>query len=123
MSFSFFNNTNTIIMDKKKPAKKHGKKENLPGYKHYPANEDIYNREKEEVDIDPEDPKQKKAPNLNHDERNEKDFKDSVSGDDLDIPGNELDESSMGDSIEDEENNYYSLGGDNHGNLEEDQGK
>jgi hypothetical protein len=88
--------------------------EDLPGYKHYPANEDIYSRNKEEIDLDPEDPSHKKAPNIDPDAKNEKDFKESVDGEDLDIPGNEEDESSMGDGHEDEENNFYSLGGDNH---------
>lgn len=39
---------------------------------------------------------------------------------DLDIPGAELDDESELIGSEDEENNYYSLGGDNHENLEED---
>ncbi|MGC4059150.1 MAG: hypothetical protein QM743_13690 [Chitinophagaceae bacterium] len=40
-------------------------------------------------------------------------------GADLDVPGNEADESGA-EGAEDEENNYYSLGGDNHEDLEED---
>jgi hypothetical protein len=39
---------------------------------------------------------------------------------DLDIPGAELDDAGEKIGSEDEENNYYSLGGDNHGDLEED---
>lgn len=39
---------------------------------------------------------------------------------DLDIPGSELDDANEEIGEEDEENNYYSLGGDNHENLEED---
>ena len=39
----------------------------------------------------------------------------------LDIPGAELDDENEALGEEDEENNYYSLGGDNHENLEEDQ--
>jgi hypothetical protein len=39
----------------------------------------------------------------------------------LDIPGTELDDENEVLGEEDEENNYYSLGGDNHENLEEDQ--
>jgi len=46
----------------------------------------------------------------------------SVSGEDLDIPGAELDDSNEEIGEEDEENNYYSLGGDRHENLEEDRG-
>ena len=38
----------------------------------------------------------------------------------LDIPGTELDDADEAIGEEDEENNYYSLGGDNHENLEED---
>ena len=40
---------------------------------------------------------------------------------DLDIPGSDLDDNEEELGEEDEENNYYSLGGDRHGNLEEDQ--
>lgn len=39
---------------------------------------------------------------------------------DLDIPGSELDDENERIGEEDEENNYYSLGGDRHENLEED---
>lgn len=42
-------------------------------------------------------------------------------GNDLDVPGAELDDENEAIGEEDEENNYYSLGGDNHENLEEDQ--
>jgi len=40
----------------------------------------------------------------------------------LDIPGSETDDKNEEIGEEDEENNYYSLGGDNHENLEENQG-
>ena len=43
-----------------------------------------------------------------------------VTGDDLDIPGVELDNTNEAIGEEDEENNYYSLGGDRHEDLEED---
>lgn len=42
---------------------------------------------------------------------------------DLDIPGAENDDANEEIGEEDEENNYYSLGGDAHENLEEDQGE
>lgn len=46
---------------------------------------------------------------------------DKLDGDsDLDIPGSELDDKDEGIGEEDEENNYYSLGGDRHDDLEED---
>ena len=41
---------------------------------------------------------------------------------DLDVPGAEQDDTDEEIGEEDEENNYYSLGGDAHENLEEDQG-
>jgi hypothetical protein len=46
--------------------------------------------------------------------------KKTVTGEDLDVPGAELDDPNEDIGEEDEENNYYSLGGDNHENLEED---
>jgi hypothetical protein len=42
------------------------------------------------------------------------------TGADLDVPGSEGDDGNENIGEEDEENNYYSLGGDNHENLEED---
>jgi hypothetical protein len=44
----------------------------------------------------------------------------ALTGDELDIPGAELDDANEILGEEDEENNYYSIGGDNHENLEED---
>jgi hypothetical protein len=41
-------------------------------------------------------------------------------GADLDVPGSETDDGNEAIGEEDEENNYYSLGGDNKENLEED---
>lgn len=89
-------------------------KKKLPGYKKYPPHEDIYSRQKEEKDIDPEDISKLKTPNEDLGILNEKDFEDDMSGNDLDIPGAELDDSMEDVGSEDEENNYYSLGGDNH---------
>lgn len=42
--------------------------------------------------------------------RNEKDFKDDKSEEDLDVSGAELDDEMEDVGSEDEENNYYSLG-------------
>ena len=44
---------------------------------------------------------------------------EAIDTNDLDIPGSELDDIDERIGGEDEENNYYSLGGDNHGDLEE----
>jgi len=47
---------------------------------------------------------------------------ETLTGDDLDVPGAEEDDENEEIGEEDEENNYYSLGGDAHENLEEDKG-
>lgn len=46
----------------------------------------------------------------------------SEMGNDLDVPGAELDDELELTGDEDEENNYYSIGGDNHHELEESEG-
>jgi len=76
----------------------------------YAANEDIYNKGKEEKFIDEDDPG-----------NNNIAMNKASKAEDLDIPGTELDDEMENIGEEDEENNYYSLGGDNHENLEEDQ--
>lgn len=85
----------------------------------YSPEEDIYNQLKKMSNINPDDysvitNSLEKAGNMN-----EKDFGEDMSGSDLDIPGAELDDLNEEIGEEDEENNYYSLGGDNHDNLEE----
>jgi hypothetical protein len=64
----------------------------------YDAKDDIYKKDKEES-LDEED---------------------DISDNDLDVPGAELDNADENIGEEDEENNYYSLGGDDHNDLEED---
>ena len=89
------------------------------GYPLYPENEDIYKKLKKLRNIDPEDvSKIKEIRKLG--KRNEKDFEENLLVGDLDIPGIEIDEDDdeMID-IEDEENDYYSLGGDDHFDLKE----
>ena len=97
----------------------------LPGYPIYPENEDIYNNYLEEKDIDPEDIRRKKEVLGNNKMRSslvsEMDSESPGSG--LDIPGAELDDEMENIGSEDEENNYYSLGGDDHDDLEENRGK
>jgi hypothetical protein len=95
----------------------------FPGYPVYPASDDIYNKEHKEADVDPEDTsKNKERADYGHRGMNEKNFNDDVSGGDLDVPGSELDDQEEDIGSEDEENNNYSIGGDNHDNLEEDNG-
>lgn len=93
---------------------------NKGGYPLYPDSEDIYKKGKKENDLNPEDISKKKTPNEEEGTANEKAFEDDMSGDDLDVPGSELDDQQESVGSEDEENNYYSLGGDNHNDLDED---
>ena len=105
-------------------ADKQGKT-GLPGYPLYPAGEDIFSMSKEEGNINPEDISKTKELNENDKagKNNEKDFVEDQSGSDLDVPGSELDDEQEKIGSEDEENNYYSLGGDDHNDLDEDQGE
>jgi hypothetical protein len=107
-----------------KPIKVPNAKEtlNYPGYPHYPPSEDIYNKGKKEMKLNPEDSSKNKSTNENEGSSNEKTFKEDMSADDLDVPGTELDDQQERVGSEDEENNYYSLGGDNHNDLEENKG-
>jgi hypothetical protein len=82
----------------------------------------MYNQGIKEMEMNPNDLSKNKTPNEEEGQRNEKGFKDDMSGGDLDIPGSELDDQQESVGSEDEENNYYSLGGDAHTNLEEDNG-
>ena len=97
------------------------KEDNPPGYPLYPDSEDIYENFQEETDISPEDISKTKASNSSNALRR-KNPDNEYSGQDLDVPGSELDDAEEAIGNEDEENNYYSLGGDNHEDLEEDQG-
>lgn len=91
-------------------------------YPIYPANEDIYNKDKK-IDIDPEDESLMKQRNEKPGKNNEKGFDEDETGADLDVPGSELDDEQEEIGSEDEENNYYSLGGDDHTDLEENKGE
>jgi hypothetical protein len=98
---------------KNKADKKTGS-EKFPGYPHYPQREDIYNKDKEETELNPENPTEIKREEIVEGPLNEKDFSEDVSGQDLDVPGSEADDVQEEAGSEDEENNYYSLGGENH---------
>lgn len=111
----------TMKKDKKKrkSTSTHSNGIDFPDYPLYPHSEDIYSQFKEE-DINLDTHIQElleKQGNIN-----EKDFAEDLTGSDLDIPGAELDDEQENIGSEDEENNYYSLGGDNHEDLEEDKG-
>jgi hypothetical protein len=86
------------------------KKQKVYGNPEYSAKEDIYNNEQK----------------LPLDEEGKIAIKEGESklrtGEDLDVPGAELDDADELIGEEDEENNYYSLGGEDHEDLEEDKG-
>ena len=88
----------------------------LPGYPSSPESEDIYDNFLKESDINPEDIKKNKEPNG-------KNLEEESQDQDLDVPGSELDDDMEIIGSEDEENNYYSLGGDDHDDLDENQGE
>jgi hypothetical protein len=90
--------------------------EDAEGYPVYPPAEDIYDNYEKTDDIDPEIPEKVRRTSQKIVEK----FFNEDFEDDLDIPGSELDDDMEIIGNEDEENNYYSLGGDNHNDLEED---
>lgn len=73
------------------------KKKKIWGDPEYPASEDIYSKNKKEEPAD--------------------ETTEVPKG--LDVPGSELDDADENIGEEDEENNYYSLGGDDHDDLDE----
>jgi len=97
----------------------------LSGYPLYPVGDDIYNKFYEIADLDPEDFSRKIdaiEPNVPATESLVNSMGKN-SGSNLDVPGSELDDKQEAIGNEDEENNYYSFGGDNHNNLDENQGE
>ncbi|MBF4492640.1 hypothetical protein IRZ83_09455 [Flavobacterium sp. JLP] len=76
----------------------------------YPANEDIYNQEDKLEDIDPEGISGERI--INQDNNHEWKQNSDKLGNDLDVPGSELDDEQEDIGSEDEENNFYSRGND-----------
>jgi hypothetical protein len=95
-------------------------KSNTREYPLYPESDDIYIRFNRDDDLDPEGISNLKKPGDEVPSDAEKEFNDDTPGSDLDIPGTELDDVQEMIGSEDEENNYYSLGGDDHNALDED---
>jgi hypothetical protein len=95
-------------------------KDNLREYPLYPDSEDIYVKFKKDDDLDTDDISNLKKSGEEIPSDAEKEFNDDIPGSDLDIPGTELDDIQEMIGSEDEENNYYSLGGDDHNDLDED---
>ena len=76
----------------------------------YPATEDIYNQEDKLEDIDPEGISGERTIISNDNYDNEWKQNSDKLGNDLDIPGSELDDELEDVGSEDEENNFYSEG-------------
>ena len=92
--------------------------EQFPGYPAYPESEDVY----QAAELVPLVEKGETLPR--NEERDPDAWNETAdfTGDDLDVPGAELDDYDEEIGREDEENNYYSLGGDNHHDLDEAKG-
>ncbi|MFI5263364.1 MAG: hypothetical protein ACHQM6_02485 [Candidatus Kapaibacterium sp.] len=109
-----------MILPKKSETKKDNSK--LPGYPIYPADQDIYSREEKEPNLNPDD--NSEITNVEPGTKwNEEDYDSTLSGDDLDVPGSETSGQEETPGKEDEENSYYSLGGDDHDDLDESHGE
>ncbi|MBY0424608.1 MAG: hypothetical protein K2Q22_03140 [Cytophagales bacterium] len=82
------------------------------GYPLYPSSEDIYeNGTRTEFEEDPLDvPVRALTEDDAFQNYQELDFNEEVFGEDLDVPGSELDDLQESVGSEDEENNFYSLG-------------
>ena len=108
--------TKTVTTKPKRRMKDNPDEDDLEGYPVYPPTEDIYGKFERATDINPEDPGNSRR------KTSHKIMERFLTDDpeDLDIPGAELDDDQEIIGSEDEENNYYSLGGDNHNDLEED---
>lgn len=96
---------------------------NAEGYPLYPPSEDIYNQSINEEDVDPEKVfLNKEFSEIDALKNTEQENAQEAVNNGLDVPGSELDDVQENTGNEDEENNYYSIGGDNHDDLEEDKG-
>ena len=87
----------------------------IDAYPLYPSSDDIYNKSHQETNFNTDNPKIVDDGIVNQDaNRIEMDLDNN-----LDVPGAELDDIQENIGSEDEENNYYSLGGDDHSDLDE----
>ncbi|MFZ4400341.1 MAG: hypothetical protein ACOYO1_09925 [Bacteroidales bacterium] len=96
-----------------------GEIEEVKAYPLYPSKDDIFNKFHEEKDINPEDIADSNTYNSKNFTKKGKNYKEDIYGSDLDVPGSELDDEQEDIGNEDEENNYYSIGGDAHNDLDE----
>jgi hypothetical protein len=105
----YFNSLENMLQEYSKTHVNGDENNTIPASLTYPALEDIYN-------------KGNKVTNEEEELWNENSFSKVGSSNGLDVPGSELVDRQESIGSEDEENNYYSLGGDGHNDLEEDKG-
>lgn len=105
----YYNSLSEMLQEYSKTHADGDENNAIPASLTYPATEDIYSKEN-------------KVPIDEVGLWNENGFGKDRLGDGLDVPGSELDDQQENIGSEDEENNYYSLGGDDHNDLEEDKG-
>ncbi len=117
---NYYNTLSELVNDYSKTHSGTEPIKTLPINLNYPPSEDIYNQGDKIMNLNPDDLSENKALNEEEGSLNEKTFEDDMAGSDLDVPGSELDDQQENIGSEDEENNYYSLGGDNHNDLDQD---
>jgi hypothetical protein len=93
---------------------------NDAGYPQYPVAEDIYVQSTNEGELSPDSNTEIAEPTSVIKDWHDKEFDPDALKSELDTPGPELDKKGKKIGGEDEENNYYSIGGDDHNDLEED---
>jgi hypothetical protein len=94
--------------------------EDASAYPLYPATVDIYNQSKNEGELSTDSNTEIADQTSVIRDWHDKEFNPDSVNSDLDVPGADLDDKDEKIGSEDEENNYYSIGGDDHNDLDED---
>jgi len=89
-------------------------------YPLYPESDDIYHKEKKDGKWSIDNKVKLIEPSSKNADWHDMEFNPDSRKGLLDVPGAELDDDDEKIGAEDEENNYYSIGADNHNNLDED---
>ncbi len=89
------------------------------GYPTYPFEQNVAQKLQEEINIASLNTMSFQGLDKKVKTLNEQNKMGDYTANELDIPGTELDDTEEAIGSEDEENNHYSLGGDNHNDLDE----
>ncbi len=89
------------------------------GYPTYPFEDNVTQKLQEEINLNSLGAMTFQGLDKNLKSLNEQNKLGDYTANELDIPGTELDDTDEAIGSEDEENNHYSLGGDNHNDLDE----